>query len=115
MTPALTRTLVAALVSSAAITGQSLSPPTIYFGMCDASAAVALGHDTFAVANDEDNVIRVYQRQPPALPVSSFDLSSFLGPSREARPHWLTPSTSPGPTPKALPLTRRRALGICLF
>jgi len=31
-------------------------------GMCDASAAVALGNDRFIVADDEDNVLRVYRR-----------------------------------------------------
>jgi hypothetical protein len=60
------------------IHGASLSAPTTYRGMCDASAAVSLTPDLFAVANDEDNILRVYHRQPGGLPVSSFDLTTFL-------------------------------------
>jgi len=58
--------------------GPRPSAPLTYFGMCDASAAVALGSTLFIVANDEDNVIRVYRQQPAAMPVSSFDLTVFL-------------------------------------
>jgi hypothetical protein len=56
----------------------TLSEPTLYYGMCDASAAVALGTNLFAVANDEDNILRVYRRQPGGLPVTSFDVTPFL-------------------------------------
>ena len=55
-----------------------LSVPTTYRGMCDASAAVSLNADLFAVANDEDNVIRVYLRQPDSMPAFTFDMTSFL-------------------------------------
>ena len=64
-------------LSAGAGEGQ-LSPPEIYFGMCDASAAVAVGTNFFVVANDEDNVLRVYRRHPGAMPISSVDLSRFL-------------------------------------
>jgi len=66
------------LASSALARAAALSPPIFYQGMCDASAAVGLGTNLFVVANDEDNVLRVYRRQPGALPVSAFDVSSFL-------------------------------------
>ncbi len=56
----------------------SLSAPTTYRGMCDASAAVNLNADLFAVANDEDNILRVYHRQPGGMPAFSFDMTSFL-------------------------------------
>ena len=56
----------------------SLSAPTTYRGMCDASAAVSLTPDLFAVANDEDNILRVYSRKAGALPSQSFDMTSFL-------------------------------------
>jgi hypothetical protein len=51
--------------------------------MCDASAAVAVGPDKFIVANDEDDVLRVYARNPaqqkkPGQPLQQFDLASFL-------------------------------------
>ena len=53
-------------------------PVRTYFGLCDASAAVALNADYFAVADDEDNVIRVYHRRVGSMPVHSLDLSRFL-------------------------------------
>src|SRR5262245_39186375 len=56
----------------------TLSNPITYHGMCDASAAVSLGTNLFIVANDEDNVLRVYRREPGGLPAFTFDLTSFL-------------------------------------
>ena len=64
--------------------GASLSSPITYYGMCDASAAVALGTNLFVVANDEDNALRVYRRQPGGLPAATFDLSSFLRVDRKS-------------------------------
>jgi hypothetical protein len=49
-----------------------------YRGCCSASAAVALNNQLFAVANDEDNQIRVYRRDQPSLPVTTVDLAGFL-------------------------------------
>src|SRR5215207_9049958 len=49
-----------------------------YAGMCDASAAVALNNELFAVANDEDNCLRIYHAAKGGLPVSSQDLSTLL-------------------------------------
>jgi hypothetical protein len=49
-----------------------------YVGMCDASAAVALNNELFAVANDEDNSLRIYHASKGGLPVSSQDLSTLL-------------------------------------
>ena len=54
----------AGLALAVAARAASLSAPTTYRGMCDASAAVSLNADLFAVANDEDNILRVYHRQP---------------------------------------------------
>lgn len=51
----------------------------IYYGMSDASAAVAMGEEMFVVADDEDNVLRIYKTNQPSLPVFSYDLTSFLG------------------------------------
>lgn len=59
-------------------TAATLSAPTTYRGMCDASAAVSLTPDLFAVANDEDNVLRIYSRKAGGLPSQSFDMTSFL-------------------------------------
>jgi hypothetical protein len=47
-------------------------------GICDASAAVALGPDTFVVADDESNVLRVYKASK-AEPIESVDLGKKLG------------------------------------
>lgn len=55
-----------------------LSKPQFYQGMCDASAALALDPHHFVVANDEDNHLRVYHRDSPGRPITSFDLSSTL-------------------------------------
>ena len=37
----------------------------IYKGMCDASAAVALDNKTFIVANDEDNILQIFEKDKP--------------------------------------------------
>jgi len=55
-----------------------LSPAVVYYGMCDASAAVALGTNYFIVANDEDNALRIYRRHPGAAPMATVDLAKFL-------------------------------------
>jgi Protein of unknown function (DUF3616) len=75
---------------------------TEHAGMCDASASVAIAPTMFIVANDEDNMLRVYWRDKPGKPVHEFDLTSFLkvGPKQEAdiegatrmgdRVYWIT-------------------------
>ena len=49
-----------------------------YSGLCDASAAVALGRDHFAVADDERNTLVTYKRGQSA-PVALLPLGAFLG------------------------------------
>lgn len=49
-------------------------------GMCDGSAAVPLGNDRFIVADDEDNLLRVYPRGPGERPLQAFDMNAFLQP-----------------------------------
>jgi hypothetical protein len=66
------------LATAACSPAASLSTPTTYRGMCDASAAVSLNADLFAVANDEDNSLRVYHRKPGGLPAFTFDMTPFL-------------------------------------
>jgi hypothetical protein len=52
--------------------------PTVeYRGMCDASAATAISANEFIVANDEDNILRVYQRNQPNS-LQNIELSPFL-------------------------------------
>ncbi len=55
------------------------SPPVVVFqGMCDASGAVALDDGRFAVADDEENVVRIYDGRRGGLPVGVVDLSEAL-------------------------------------
>lgn len=49
-----------------------------FHGACDASAAVALGRSYFVVADDEGDILRVYRRGSE-MPVTSVDLSDYLG------------------------------------
>ncbi|NIP25675.1 MAG: DUF3616 domain-containing protein [Phycisphaerae bacterium] len=51
---------------------------SVYYGASDASAAVAINKDTFILADDENNVLRVYKTNNPSVPVSLLDLSMFL-------------------------------------
>lgn len=51
----------------------------MFTGMCDASAAIALSETLFVVADDEDNVLRIYDSRVPGPPVRTTDLSAFLG------------------------------------
>jgi len=50
----------------------------IYRGMSDASTAVAVGDGMFIVADDENNVLRVYKIRGSGLPVFHCDLTRFL-------------------------------------
>lgn len=58
--------------------------PTVYSGMSDASAAVALDNKLFVVANDEDNVLRIYDRDQGGAPARSMNLSAFLQVDRQS-------------------------------
>jgi Protein of unknown function (DUF3616) len=53
---------------------------TEHFGMCDASASVALSPSLFIAANDEDNVLRVYAAHRSGLPIQAIDISDQLIP-----------------------------------
>jgi len=56
-----------------------------YQGMCDASAGVALNDEWFVVANDEDNVLRLYSRLAPGGPQATLKLARFLRLTRGKR------------------------------
>lgn len=47
-------------------------------GMCDASAAVAIGSGRFVVANDEDNVLRLYEASQSGAVIAFQDIGRFL-------------------------------------
>ncbi|MBU6400628.1 MAG: DUF3616 domain-containing protein [Verrucomicrobia bacterium] len=55
-----------------------VSVPLIYRGICDASGAVPVGTNFFAVADDEVNQIRVYRRDQGGGPLRVLDLTPFL-------------------------------------
>lgn len=57
---------------------QETSTPLELLGFCDASAAVSLAPGIFIVANDEDNILRVYKPDTSQKPFYTFDLNSFL-------------------------------------
>ena len=50
----------------------------VFRGAGDASAAVAISSDMFMVADDENNVLRVYRAGRGGMPVFSYDLTGFL-------------------------------------
>jgi hypothetical protein len=64
--------------SACAVFSQTGPSSSYYSGMCDASAAVYLDSLRFIVANDEDNLLRVYRRDQPGAPLSVFDLGPDL-------------------------------------
>ncbi len=50
----------------------------VYQGMCDASAAVAVDETRFLVADDEDNLIRLYRRGAGGAPDQVIDPAQFM-------------------------------------
>jgi hypothetical protein len=51
----------------------------LFIGMCDASGAVPLSAHTFAVADDEDNVLRVYDADRGGKSLYERDISAGIG------------------------------------
>jgi hypothetical protein len=51
----------------------------VFIGMCDASGAVPLSAHTFAVADDEDNVLRVYDADRGGRALYERDISAGIG------------------------------------
>lgn len=56
-------------------------------GMCDASGAAHLGGGQFVMADDESNVLRIYDlAEGKSLPVGELDLGEFLGAEGDKHP-----------------------------
>jgi hypothetical protein len=59
----------------------------IFTGICEPSGAVSLPEtifaDSFLVANDEDNILRVYRTLEGGAPVDTFDLDELIQPAPE--------------------------------
>jgi hypothetical protein len=47
-------------------------------GMCDASAAIAINNDYVIVANDEDNILRVYQAHKSGKAILEIDTNNYF-------------------------------------
>jgi len=56
----------------------ALGAATLHYGCCDASAGVAVSSNLFLVANDEDNLLRVYRRDQSGPAVQGFATGEFL-------------------------------------
>lgn len=69
---------LALAAASCARAADPVSTISEYSGMCDASAAVGLGRGLFAVANDEDNILRIYDAGKPGSAVWQSDFTAFL-------------------------------------
>jgi hypothetical protein len=76
----ITRTILILLIYSVANAAEVAPPqePVFYRGSCDASAAVAVGDDMFVVADDENNILRLYKTGCGSDPIYSYDLTDFL-------------------------------------
>jgi hypothetical protein len=75
--------VVALLLATATLPAGEEADVTTYSGCCDASAAVAVDDRHFVVADDEDNILRVYERSGGS-PVMQIDLGPYLGTKRKS-------------------------------
>ncbi len=50
----------------------------VFRGTSDASAAVSVGKGRFLLADDENNLLRLYDLEDAGMPLSQFDLTGFL-------------------------------------
>ncbi len=66
------------------VVGSPVGSVQEFFGMSDASAAVAISDDLFVAATDEDNQLRVFRRHPPGLAIQVLNLSPLLQMKKKA-------------------------------
>lgn len=67
-----------AICGAAPAAADTAAKPERYLGVCEASAGAYIDAGRFAVASDESNVIRIYERGSPAV-AASVDLTKFTG------------------------------------
>ena len=79
------------------LSAASSSAEVVFTGMCDASGAGPLSAHTFAVADDEANVLRVYDADRGGSPLYERDISAAIG--IPARPRKDQPGANPPPPP----------------
>ena len=63
---------------AARTTGAPATPGLLFREACDGSGAVLLSDERLLVANDEDNLLRVYDAKRGGLPLSRLDLAAAL-------------------------------------
>jgi len=66
------------LFSTAFLPIRAIAQEVRYVGMCNASAAVALDANKFIVADDEDNILRIYDKNVTARPFQTVSLSKIF-------------------------------------
>ena len=82
----LIRTITISIVALATSANAEPAPHIATFvGMCDASAAAALDAERLIVADDEDNILRVYARTGGKA-LFEYDVSEFLGVQGKKKP-----------------------------
>lgn len=86
---------ISACQSQAEVASAKLEP-VVFRGMCDASGAVPLSAHKFVIADDEDNVLRVYDVNKGGDPLAVYDISASLD-------LYPKPRKKPGKPPKAPP------------
>jgi hypothetical protein len=74
----LTKTISLSLAVSASIATNTVSTDVYHTGAADGSTAIAVDANYMFVADDENNIIRLYNRNASGLPVYSFDAGSHL-------------------------------------
>ncbi|MBD2755226.1 putative Ig domain-containing protein [Spirosoma validum] len=65
--------------ASAASATQNTSRTRFHTGSSDASTAISVDGNYMVVADDESQLLRLYDRAGSGLPVTGFDVTSFLG------------------------------------
>ncbi len=73
----LSSTYIVKYAASASSVNPALS--RYFVGAADASTAIAVDNDYMFVADDENQVLRLYNRNQSGLPVKSFDVTGSLG------------------------------------
>ncbi|MBC7485346.1 MAG: T9SS type A sorting domain-containing protein [Cytophagaceae bacterium] len=74
----LTKTISLSLAVSDSIATNTVSTDVYHTGSADGSTAIPVDANYMFVADDENNIIRLYNRNTSGLPVYSFDAGSYL-------------------------------------
>jgi hypothetical protein len=81
----LSRTITVIMALAVASQAEQAPKTATFIGMCDASAAAALDAERLIVADDEDNILRVYARTGGEA-LFEYDASDFLGNQGKKKP-----------------------------